>query len=300
MKPISSFGLISFKQTAPVHAVLNRIRLWAEKSGVNICFHPFLQAHFKQDPCVAKTVDELLDKSDVLVSVGGDGTFLSAVHLSSFFTKPVIGVNMGGVGFLTDIGPENLEADFDRLKNGDYRIVKRTPLEARIVRDGAERAVVCALNDIFVKRFDKPKLASISAWSGDQYITEFRADGLIVASPGGSTAYSLAAGGPIVDPDVHAFILTPICPHSLTERPLILPANRPIRMVMGQKGKQMVLSADGTETVELASGDNVFVKYCDRSADLIRLSDRSHFELLRAKLGWGQDMMYVDKSEQES
>jgi NAD+ kinase len=289
MKLIASFGIIAFKQSQQIRSTLDRILSWSVAGGVPVFFHPFLAATVGNNAYACATESELLSKSEALVSVGGDGTFLSAVHLSNFSGKPVIGVNMGGLGFLTDIGPDDLESSLDKLTKGDYRTTTRMLLDARVTRDGNHLATMRALNDIYITRFDKPKLTSIAAYSGDRYISEFVSDGLIVSSPSGSTAYSLAAGGPIVDPDVKAFLLTPICPHSLTERPLILPCDRQVRLVMSQKNAEVTMSADGIETMRLKSGDEVLVTYSGDQTNLIQLSGRSHFDLLRSKLGWGKD-----------
>jgi NAD+ kinase len=289
MKPITSFGVVAFKKSDKVRFTLDRILAWSERSGKPVFFHPALASYIRNAAYVCATEAELLFKSEAFVSVGGDGTFLSTVHLSQFSGKPVIGVNTGGLGFLTDIGPETLEQDLDRIAQGDFTTFVRMLLEARVLRDGAEIKAMRALNDVFINRCDKPKLMSVKAWSGDQYISEFVADGLIVASPSGSTAYSLAAGGPIVHPSVKALLLTPICPHSLTERPLILPCDLPVRILMSQDNAEMVLSADGIDNMRLKTGDEVIVTYCGDQTNLVQLSGRSYFDLLRSKLGWGKD-----------
>jgi NAD+ kinase len=154
-----------------------------------------------------------------------------------------------------------------------------------------------ALNDIFINRFDNPKLTSIAAWHGDHFITDFYSDGIIVATPSGSTAYSLSAGGPIVEPGVHAFLVTPICPHSLSERPLILSSDQPIRFVMRQKNAEVLLSADGLESMKLQSDDEVMITYGGDQTNLIQLSSRSYFDLLRIKLEWGKSYKWSEKQE---
>ncbi len=296
MVPVTSFGIVAFKQAQKIYAMLDRISLWSKASKVPVHFHPSLSLHYRSES-ISTDETAFLAQSDVLVSIGGDGTFLSAVHLSQFSGKPVIGVNMGGVGFLTDIGPEDIEDSLAKMVRGQYRTSAKMLLEARVIRDGFEIKTMRALNDIFINRFDMPKLTSIKAYSGEQFISQFVSDGLIVASPSGSTAYSLAAGGPIMDPDVKAFLLTPICPHSLTERPLILSCERDVRLVMSQKTAEVMLSADGIETMRLKSGDEVIVSYCGDQTNLIQLSLRSHFDCLRVKLGWGKDFKDSDGNE---
>jgi NAD+ kinase len=217
--------------------------------------------------------------------------------LSKFSGKPVVGVNMGGLGFLTDVAVEEVEAALERIHRGDYATVSRMMLEAKVFRDGGEQRVFHALNDVFINRSDSPKLTSIAAWCGDRYITDFHSDGIIVATPSGSTAYSLSAGGPIVEPGVRAFLVTPICPHSLSERPLILSCDHPIRFTMRQKNAEVLLSADGLESMKLHYNDEVIITYGGEQTNLIQLSSRSYFDLLRVKLDWGKTYKWGGKQE---
>ncbi len=289
MKPISSFGIVAFKVSPQVNAVLDRIKSWGDKFGISLLFHPSLCDKLCGSFPVAKSIDELINGSDALVSIGGDGTFLSVAHMCRFSKKPVVGINMGGLGFLTDIGPEELEKSLEEICDGNYNTISRMVLEASVYRKN--RGKICsfhALNDIFINRIKTPKLTSISAWYGTDFITDFFADGIIVATPNGSTAYSLSAGGPIVEPTVKAFLLTPICPHSLTERPIILPSDKRVKLLINEKNPDLLLSADGLESVQLQNGDEVIVSYGGISTNLIQLAEHSCFSLLREKLGWGQ------------
>jgi NAD+ kinase len=288
MTRITSFGVVSFKKNAVVSDVLTRIRKWALDNDTAVYFHPILREQLPDDNLVEESEERFLEKSEAIVSVGGDGTFLSVAHMSRFSEKPLVGVNLGGLGFLTDIGPEELEAYLSKIKSGEYHIISRMVLEARVTRGGNTVCQFKALNDIYINRVTTPKLASISAWCGDAFITDFFADGIIVATPNGSTAYSLSAGGPIVEPTVQAFLLTPICPHSLTERPLILPADRSVRLVINEKNPDLLLTADGLESFNLQCDDEIIVSYDGVRKNLIQLAERSYFSLLRKKLGWGQ------------
>ena len=290
MKTIRHIGVIAFKKEKPITAVLSRIIAWAAQQSVTIHLHPAI-ADFdsKAHAHVAASETALARDSDVIISVGGDGTFLAAVHLCKFCNKPVIGINMGGLGFLTDIGPEDLEANLSRIVLHDFTMISRSFIQGLLIRDGKTIETLYSLNDIFINRSSRPKLAAIAAYSGDEYISTFRADGIIIATPSGSTAYSLSAGGPIMAPSVEAFLLTPICPHSLTERPLILPADRPIKLTVQQENTEMLLSADGFEPITLINGDEIIIQYSSNRINLIQLSQRSYFDLLRAKLNWGHD-----------
>jgi NAD+ kinase len=288
MKPITSFGIVSFKKSDAVNDVLRRIWGWAQNNGANVYCHPILREQLPPDMRSEESEAVFLEKSGAIVSVGGDGTLLSVAHMSGFSEKPIVGVNLGGLGFLTDIGPEELEECLGRIKSGAYDTISRMVLEACVRRGGNTVSQFKALNDIYINRVNMPKLTSISAWCGDAFITDFFADGLIVATPNGSTAYSLSAGGPIVEPSVQAFLLTPICPHSLTERPLILPSDRNIRLVINEKNPDLLLTADGLESFNLQCGDEITVSYGGIRKNLIQLAEKSYFSLLRKKLGWGQ------------
>jgi NAD+ kinase len=286
---IGSFGVIGFKRSSHMDEVITRIQNWSEQRKVPVLFHQALKGRTPDGARFAHSEEELMSRSDALLSVGGDGTFLAVAHMSKFCKNPVVGVNLGRVGFLTDIGAEEVEEALDRIHQGDYRTTKRMVLRAVIYRGGKRLKELRALNDIFVNRVQVPKLTTVSAWSGDNFITDFQADGIIVATPSGSTAYSLAAGGPIVEPGVKAFLLTPICPQSLTERPLILPAERPIRLKISPRNPDLLMSADGLESVKLQKGDEIVITYDGEQTNLIQLSERSYFEALREKLAWGRD-----------
>ena len=286
MRKIGSFGVVAFKESVQVEAVVRRIADWASANSVPLLFHPFLKKQV--DGSVASDEASFIDSCDALISLGGDGTFLSVAHMCRFAGKPVIGVNIGGLGFLTDIDIEALEENLTKIRNGNYRTISRMVLDAKLTRDHSVIGSYHALNDVFINRVKTPKLTSISAWYGNDFISDFFADGIIVASPTGSTAYSLSAGGPIVEPTVQAFLLTPICPHSLTERPIILPADREIRLVINERNPDLLLSIDGLESIRLQSEDRITVSYGGVAGNLIQLAERSYFSLLRRKLEWGR------------
>ena len=288
MKQIKSFGVVSYKESSKVESVLSRLLEWSLKNQVDVIFHQSLKNQISNDATFAIDEADFLAKSEAIVSVGGDGTFLSVAHLCRFTEKPIIGVNLGGLGFLTDLASEDLEENMDRIKNGDYKTISRMVLETCLLRDDQKICTFHALNDVFVNRINTPKLTSISAWYGDDYITDFFADGIIVATPNGSTAYSLSAGGPIVEPNVKAFLLTPICPHSLTERPIILPSDRSIRLLVNERNPDLLLSADGLESIRLQYGDQIVISYGGVRTNLIQLAETSYFDLLRRKLDWGR------------
>ncbi len=289
MKKINSFGIIAFKFSKQTRSILTKVQTWSRKKRIVVHFHPSLKKQLSPDASIARTEKDLIRKSDALVSVGGDGTFLTVAHMVKFTEKPVIGVNLGGLGFLADIDPETVEDNLFNIHKGKYLPISRMVLKAQLFRKKKIIHTFHALNDIFINRYAMPKLSSISAWYGREFITDFQSDGVIVATPSGSTAYSLAAGGPMVEPTVHAFLITPICPHSLTERPIILPAEKNIRLVINKKNPELLLSADGLDSVKLKNNDEIVINYPGDKANLIQCAENSYFSSLRKKLNWGQD-----------
>lgn len=289
MKTIKTFGIIAFKQSKEICSLLEKIQLWAESNSVPILFHPELKELAISNITCANTEEKLIDVSDALISIGGDGTFLSVAHKIKFTEKIVIGINMGGLGFLADIDPENIEQILNKIYKGDYQPISRMVIKASLIRNNEKFHTMHALNDIFINRYALPKLTSISAWYGNKYITDFHSDGIIIATPSGSTAYSLSAGGPIVEPSVQAFLLTPICPHSLTERPIILPSEKNIQLKIIGKNSDLLLSADGLESIKLKHDDEIHISHEGDKINMVQLAENSYFETLRRKLNWGQN-----------
>ncbi|HEX2956049.1 MAG TPA: NAD(+)/NADH kinase [Chitinispirillaceae bacterium] len=288
MKPVSAFGIIAYKENQEIKNVLERIHTWSQQTGVQVYYHPFTQKQLPEGVQALSSECEFLQATDALVSIGGDGTFLSVAHMCRFVQKPIIGINLGGLGYLTDIGPEDIEASLLQINEGNYRTISRMVLEASLYRDGKKIITYHALNDIFINRINTTRMTAISAWYGNDFITDFFADGVIVATPNGSTAYSLSAGGPIVEPNLKAFLLTPICPHSLTERPIILSSDNAIKLVISETNSDCLLSADGLESVQLQYKDEIIIHYGGDQTNLIQLTERSYFSLLRKKLDWGK------------
>jgi NAD+ kinase len=289
MKKIVSFGIIAFKPYKLINSVLLKIQKWSETAHVPILFHPLLKNQLPPNARLARSEKNLIDKSDALISIGGDGSFLSVAHMVKYTGKPVIGINIGGLGFLADIDPENIESNLTKIHKGDYIVINRMILQAQLVRKKKKLKKFYALNDVFINRYSVPKLTSISAWYGDDFITNFQSDGIIIATPIGSTAYSLSAGGPIVEPSLRAFLLTPICPHSLSERPIILPSGKNIRLVIDRKNPDLLLSADGLDSIKLKYKDEIIISYKGDNANLIQFAENSYFKSLRNKLNWGHD-----------
>ncbi len=223
----------------------------------------------------------------LVIVLGGDGTLLSAARAFAHTDTPILAVNLGSLGFLTEIPLSDLYQTLENWCNGIAEIDVRTMMNARLLRDGKVRREWDALNDLVVAKGTIARMADYTVRIDDQLVATFRADGVIVATPTGSTAYNLAANGPIVMPNVNCLIVTPICPHLLTIRPMVMPGESSITIKVEGVPNQIFLTVDGQEAVELHLGDEV---QCCRSTScvrLLRLRPNGLFSVLRSKLKWG-------------
>ncbi|WP_155476424.1 NAD(+)/NADH kinase [Heliobacterium mobile] len=229
-----------------------------------------------------------LRQLDWVVVLGGDGTLLNTARLVAHYGIPVLGVNLGRLGFLTEIEIGDLFPALQRLIAGDYRIEERMMLEAVLVHQDKFSDPVYALNDVVITKGDHPRMIQMEAAVGNEVVGNYAADGLIVASPTGSTAYNLSAGGPIVSPEIHAMILTPICPHAMDARPLVVPQDETIRLTVTNAHGHAVVTVDGQPGLPMLCGDQVLVKKAPVTCRLIRLAERSFFRILREKMRQGR------------
>jgi NAD+ kinase len=228
----------------------------------------------------------LAGQVDLVIVLGGDGTLLSVARAVSDRPVPILGVNLGTLGFLTEIALDELFAALERVLAGQVRVEPRMRLDVQALRDGGELARFLALNDAVLTKADLARMIDLETRAGGSEVTTYHADGLIVATPTGSTAYSLSAGGPIVLPELEAFLLTPICPHTLTQRPLVLPHSSEIEICVRSRN-EVQLTVDGQEGIALREGDIVAVRRSDHPVRLIASPFRSRFEILREKFHWG-------------
>ncbi len=228
--------------------------------------------------------DIMCKESDFLISLGGDGTLLSLVRRSYAYDKPVAGINAGNLGFLADVKIDEVENFLKQLKNGECRIDKRMMIEGQLEKN-SKKISFFAFNDVVITRPTVSKMATIEVCVDDEMINKYRGDGLIISTPTGSTAYNLAANGPVMYPLTKAFILTPICPHSLTQRPLVIPAN--FTLSIKTPNKNLLIVIDGQDSYELDTNDNLIIKGAKKSAKLLHRKERNYFRVLRDKLSWG-------------
>jgi len=236
----------------------------------------------------ASAREKLASEADLLVVMGGDGTLLAAARLLGDREIPILGVNLGSLGFLTSVTLEELYPLLAVTLAGKHEISERGVLRAQMLRNGAAVEGARALNDAVVNQAALARLMDFDVHIDGNHVARYRADGIIVATPTGSTAYSLAAGGPIVMPDIHAFVITPICPHMLTNRPLVIPDSSRIEIAPEQQGEPVHLTLDGQVGFQLQPGDRVVIERAKTRVQLVRAAGKSYFEVLRSKLGWGE------------
>ncbi len=223
---------------------------------------------------------------DLLVAMGGDGTMLRAFSLLGERDLPVMGLNLGSLGFLSSMPEEDLEAGFRALARGEVTVSSRTRIAVDLHRNGEVAESFLALNDVVFGWGANSRMVRLELSINDEHVTDYACDGLIVATPTGSTAHSLSAQGPIVHPDAAAIVLSVICPHTLSQRPLVVPDDRVIRITISRATKELILAVDGQEEDVMREGDRLTVRRHPVPARLVHIPGYSYFHLLRQKLGW--------------
>lgn len=274
-------GLV-VKNDLPAIQKADELETWLKSRHIDVfrkeMFSPQASSH-------ARSLHVPQDLFCVLV-LGGDGTFLSAVRWIGDTPIPILGVKFGEVGFLAEISEDNLFEAVNAIINQTPPTCSRMRLRADILRDGTVIASETVLNDLVFNKGTLARLASIQTLLDDHYLTTYRADGLIVATPTGSTAYSLAAGGPIVHPSVPGIILTPICPFTLTIRPLIIPDSVVITIVIEKEASDVMVTFDGQSGIELQKNDTIRIQKSPYPVLMIKLPGQRYFDLVKAKLRW--------------
>ena len=231
----------------------------------------------------------LADYADLFVTIGGDGTLLTAAAYAMDRDIPLLGINRGRLGFLTDVKPEHMRASIDAVLAGDYSTSRRALLGAEVTREGGETVSGRALNDIVLTRREPGRMIDFTTHVDGRFVNEHSGDGLIAATPTGSTAYALSCGGPIVHPDLDAIVLVPICPHTLSDRPIVLDGSSSITVTVQDKwGVPGEIICDGQALTTLGNDDTLKISTAAERVTLIHPPGHDYFELLRSKLNWGR------------
>jgi NAD+ kinase len=261
------------------------LRRALEAHGIGVCLEESTAALAGEPNGIPG--DTFSREVDLAVVIGGDGTMLHAVSLLGEFEKPVAGIHVGTLGFLTSCRHDEINAFVDAVAAGRFTTSTRTLLEATWHRPGMEAQTFIALNEVTLARGDTGRLVSLRARVNGETLNDYRADGLIIATPTGSTAYSLSAGGPLIAPEAAVFLITPICPHSLSQRALVISDGSTVELSSEDDDcGPMLFTVDGRDSVHVQCGDLIEVRKASRSFHLLRLEGWSFYEALRQKLGW--------------
>lgn len=277
-------GLIAHSEKPAAATVVREMATELKNHGV-----PFL-AEQNTAPLAGMASDldvlDLAERCDLLVAMGGDGTILRIVHKLRDVLPPIFGINIGSLGFLTCLGPGEISRAVASIRDRDYILSMRPLLEARLMPGSGRTRIFHGLNDAVISRGERSELVKIRVRLGDIPLTEYNADGLVVSTPTGSTAYSLSAGGPILMPDSGGFVITPICPHVLTNRSVVVSDASQIHVEISEKGHVVFVTVDGQESCAMGIGDSLAISKSSRNLPLAMLPERSFSEVLRQKLKW--------------
>ena len=285
-------GIVAKSDLRQATPQLADIESWLRQRGIDALFETATAA-LMAPAAVRRVADKasLAPQVDLIVVLGGDGTLLSVADSAAAAGADVaiLGVNFGSLGFLTEATLPELYTSLEAALEGRARVEQRMMLRATTIRQGEALPDHLALNDVVVTKTARARMTDLSVSVGDEFVTRVKADGLIVATPTGSTAYNLAAGGPIVQPTIDALVLTPIAPHMLTNRPIVIPATSLVRVQPQMTGRdELYVTFDGQAGYELRAGDEIRIRCAERRVRLLRPSTRSYFDVLRQKLKWNE------------
>ncbi|MDQ2069113.1 NAD(+) kinase [Natronospira bacteriovora] len=288
-KAFQRIGLIAKDGDERVATVLHALVALLDRRGLNHVLDQRTAAALPDWPHKAEDAETLAGDVDLIIAVGGDGTLLNTARVLAARPVPLVGINLGRLGFLTDIVASRAADDVAAILDGRFTRDMRHMLSARIEREGREAEADLALNDVVIQKADGGRMIEFETWVDDTFVSLHRADGMIAATATGSTAYALSGGGPILHPDVDALALVPICPHTLSDRPLVVPGNSRLRFVLrGDERTRAQLNWDGQKTHELIAGDRVELQRSKEKTTLLHPPGYDYFALLRSKLHWGR------------
>lgn len=281
---INVVGLVAKYQEPKAAEMVRWLVPWIKERGRKV----LVEDGIVQSGGLSCDKKEIANKADLVISLGGDGTLLNIAPLVERPDVPILGVNLGGLGFITEVGVDELKSVLAKTLEGDYEVEKRMTLEVRVKSGKSKPCKFRVLNDAVIAKGARSRIIHLETYIGDNYLCTYRADGLIISTPTGSTAYSLAAGGPILEPTLETVVLSPICPHTLTNRPIVVPGSAVILVTLRSSGDTVILSPDGQQGVQLNNGDKVEARDYGMPVSLIKIPSRSYYEILRDKLKWGE------------
>jgi len=279
-------GFVLRPNATEIATIYYEIKEQFERRGIEVML---LESSAKELGLKGVTLEQMSQNADFFVSLGGDGTLLSLVRSTYGLHKPVVGINAGNLGFLADVKLDEVEQFLDRLESGEYRIDDRLMIAGYLQKASGEQLPFIAFNDVVITSPKPSKMVQINASIDGERFNVYRGDGVIISTPTGSTAYNLAAGGPVVYPLTKAFIVTPVMAHSLAnQRPLVVPAD--FKIALDAQKYEAIATIDGQEVLELNEGDVLYIEGAKEGALLLHKAERNYFSVLREKLHWGDKL----------
>jgi len=286
MPAMKEIGIVTKTSSPLADEVMEKLVPWLTGRGVKVRMQEDYRGLADGDS-IAVPRENVPDGVDMVLVLGGDGTLLSVARLLEGRDQPILGINLGSLGFLTELGQEELFGSLERVLEGEYTLEPRVRLKASLHRKGEQIGHYQVLNDVVINKGALARIIDLEAYVDDQKVTNYQADGLIVSTPTGSTAYSLAAGGPIIEPTLDVIVISPICPHTLTNRPLVIPGGSKVELCLLSDSGAVFLTLDGQEGTRLNRGDCVRIQTSGKKVNLIRTGTRNFYDVLTAKLHWG-------------
>lgn len=284
---IRKIGIISKPKKREIREIVPDLVKWLTERGIESFIDKETGSILESsEKCLTR--NEMPSKADLLLVLGGDGTLLAAARSLNRKNVPILGVNLGGLGFLTVIPLEDLYPVLEGVIAGNFRTDRRVQIEGELIRADESLSTFRSLNDVVLNKGAIARILGFDVLVDGVFVSSFKSDGLIVSTPTGSTAYSLAAGGPIVVPAVESFIITPICAHTLTNRPLVLPDKAEIEIIVKSQREAAYLTVDGQMGIAAHNEDIVRLRKADCYVELVQPPNKDYFEILREKLRWGE------------
>jgi NAD+ kinase len=283
-----TIGLIGKFGDPNVSGTLNQIANYLRQRQLRVLLDDLSARLIPDNGLEIANRTEIGEQCDLVIVMGGDGTMLNAARSLVDYEVPILGVNLGRLGFLADVSPSEIPHRLEAVLNGHFREARRSLLHAQVLREDQVTGEADALNDVVVHKREVARMIEVDTFVDGRFLNAYRADGLIISTPTGSTAYALAGGGPIIHPGLEAVELVPICPHTLTHRPIVVKADSVIEVVLNAATTtQTQITCDGQISLAIEPGDHIVIRKKNRKARLIHPLNHDYFELLRAKLNWG-------------
>lgn len=280
-------GIILNSQKPQCIKLARELFPWFEAKGIRVCF--LLEtAHLLGKPETGLNETELVEQVDFFISLGGDGTLLHTARIAGDSEKPILGVNLGQFGFLVPVEPEFVYDSLEEVLAGNFVFDRRMVLKSSVFRNGEPIDVKYGLNDVVITKAGFSRMIRLATFVDQEFVDNYPADGIIISSPTGSTGYSLSAGGPIVSPKLDLIIITPICPHTLNTRPLIIPPDEEVKVMLEAADCEVVLTIDGQVGFRLQKGDQIMVERAHYRSTLIKFPGRTFYDVVRKKLNKGE------------